>query len=115
MGSGLTEVAKLVQTSLIMTASQETSFAFINLSHPNELKERGTLYRIRHKAMSHVGRMQRMRKPKKAQLVWELQTSDFNLEGVAAFSRIGSETLDPFASCPFTMDAYASTMCCTSK
>ena len=100
-----------------MAVPNRPSFAFINLSHPDELKDQDTIHYVRQKAMTHVGRMRRMRntKKRKFQLVFELQQPEHILPDAIALSRVGLETLDPFATCPFTVDAYASKLCSNSK
>lgn len=100
-----------------MAASLEPSFTFINLSHPDELKDQDTIYQVRHIAMTHVGRARRMRNPKKRkyQIVFELRQPELVLPDTVTLSRVGLGMLDPFASCPFTVDAYASRLCSNCK
>ena len=100
-----------------MAAAMQSDFAFINLSHPDELKDQNTMYHVRHKAMMHVARARRMRNPKKTklELIFEVQESHYAPPDAIVLSRVGLETFDPFASCPFTFDAHASRLCSSCK
>jgi hypothetical protein len=93
-----------------MASSSATNFTFINLSHPDELKEKKTIGLVRSTAMAHFGRVRKVRNRRNAKtiLVFELQPPEYVPPDASALSRVGLETLDPFASFPFPINAYAS-------
>lgn len=101
----------------IMPGAKEPRFTFINLSHPDDLRDQNTMRHVRKSAMKHSGKTRKMRYPKRGslQLVFELEVPDFVPSDAVALSRVGLETLDPFACCPFALDNYASGLCRSSK
>jgi hypothetical protein len=100
-----------------MDQSNQSNFTFINLSHPDDLKDQQTIDQIRCSAMTNFGRMRRKRKPKRErnQIVFEVRPPENNMTGPVTMSRVGLDTLDPFASEPFTMDPEASKLCSNSE
>ncbi|OAL42862.1 hypothetical protein IQ07DRAFT_667113 [Pyrenochaeta sp. DS3sAY3a] len=96
-----------------MAAFINPSFTFINLSHPDDLKDRDTISHVRQTAMTRVGMLRKMRNSKKTKFghVFELQPPEYSSSDREALSRVGLETLDPFACCPFPLDAAASRLC----
>jgi hypothetical protein len=93
-----------------MASSSATNFTFINLSHPDEMKEKKTIGLVRSTAMTHFGRVRKVRNRRKDNniLVFELQPPEHVPPDASALSRVGLETLDPFASFSFPVNAYAS-------
>ncbi|CAO2655763.1 Nn.00g045660.m01.CDS01 [Neocucurbitaria sp. VM-36] len=96
-----------------MAASKESRFTFINLSHPDELKDENTISRVRRLAMAHVGKARKIRNThnNRFQDVFELDQPRRSLPETIALSRVGLDTLDPFASYPFNMGSHASQLC----
>ncbi|KAF2014737.1 hypothetical protein BU24DRAFT_220586 [Aaosphaeria arxii CBS 175.79] len=78
-----------------MSGSKDTDFTFINLSHPDDLKDQDTIDHIRSSAMTNFGRQRRRRKKKVAQdeIVFELQAPN-----AAGPSRAGPATTDTTAA-----------------
>lgn len=100
-----------------MAKSLKQKFAFVNLSHPDDLKDQATIDHIRCSAMSSFGRQRRKKKPKreKNQIVFELRPADPTETNLQAMSRVGLETLDPFYSLPINLDASMSKLCTNSE
>ena len=96
-----------------MAASREPRFTFVNLSHPDELKDENTISRVRRLAMAHVGKARKIRNThnKTFHNVFELDQPECSLPDTIALSRVGLETLDPFASYPFNIGSHASNLC----
>ncbi|KAF2871136.1 hypothetical protein BDV95DRAFT_573351 [Massariosphaeria phaeospora] len=86
-----------------MDRSSAPSFNFINLSHPDELKDEETQLRIRRLAMAEVGK--RRRKPKtrreRNEVVLEFRDPVASRIGI---DRLGAGELDPFIPYPVDMD-----------
>jgi hypothetical protein len=100
-----------------MAESSKQKFAFVNLSHPDDLKDQATIDYIRCSAMSNFGRQRRKKRPKreKNQIVFELRPAENAVTSPQTMSRVGLETLDPFYSMPFKLDAYMSKLCTYSE
>ena len=84
-----------------MDESANQNFTFINLKHPDDLKDQSTIDRVRTSAMTAFGR--KRRKPKagkeKNQMVFEVRTPETVLAGPAALSSLQAQDFDPFAAC----------------
>ncbi|KAH7132329.1 hypothetical protein B0J11DRAFT_223623 [Dendryphion nanum] len=93
-----------------MAGPSKSRFTFINLSHPDDLKDQNTIDHIRCSAMTNFGRIRRDRRAKSAknQIVFELKEPEQTPTNVASSSRIGLETHDSFISSPFTTQTSAS-------
>jgi hypothetical protein len=89
-----------------MDSSLQRSFSFVNLKHPNDLKDEETQLRIRRLAMTEVAKARRKPKTKKARndIVLELHTSN---EQLLDFDRFGGGSIDPFSSYPVVLDDSA--------
>lgn len=88
-----------------MGDSSKPSFTFINISHPNELRDQEMLTHIRCSAMSSFGRQLRLKragkkKRKKNEIVFELREP-----GLMPLSRVGVTAADPFDSTRLGWDA----------
>ncbi|KAF2650233.1 hypothetical protein K491DRAFT_782758 [Lophiostoma macrostomum CBS 122681] len=83
-----------------MDESTKQNFTFINLSHPDDLKDPNTIDQVRTSAMTNFGR--KRRKPKAAkeknQMVFEMRTPEAVAAEPAALSSYGPEilSLGPF-------------------
>lgn len=82
-----------------MDNSTKRSFSFVNLKHPDDLKDEETQLRIRRLAMTEVGRARRKPKLKKSRNEVILEFRD-----AAQYQpdpeRFGGGQLDPFCSYP---------------
>jgi hypothetical protein len=89
-----------------MDSSTQRSFSFVNLKHPDDLKDEETQLRIRRLAMTEVGRARRKPKTKRArnEVVLELRTSN---ENPPDFDRFGGGSIDPFSPYPVVLDESA--------
>jgi hypothetical protein len=86
-----------------MDRSTKPSFNFVNLTHPDDLKNEETQLRIRRLAMTEVGKARRKPKTKRArnEIVLEFRNpsgSRLNID------RLGGGQLDPFAPYPVELD-----------
>lgn len=97
--------------------STNPEFTFINLSHPDDLKNQDTIDQIRCSAMTNFGRLRRKRKPKREsnQIVFEVRPPGSVMTDPVALSRVGLESLSPFESAPYDMNPEASRLCASSE
>ncbi|KAL5394411.1 hypothetical protein PMIN06_001583 [Paraphaeosphaeria minitans] len=86
-----------------MDRSAKPSFNFVNLSHPDELKDEQTQLRIRRLAMSEVGRARRNPKTKPAKNETLLKFCK-PVVRPAAIDHLGRGDVDPFALYPIDLD-----------
>lgn len=86
-----------------MDHSTKRAFNFVNLQHPDDLKDEETQLRIRRLAMTEVGRARRKPKTKKARntIVLEFRNPE---EKQPDFDRFGGGAIDPFSPYPVTLD-----------
>ena len=86
-----------------MDRSTKPSFNFVNLQHPDDLKNEETQLRIRRLAMTEVGRARRKPKTKRArhEIVLELRNPTENQVNI---DRLGGGQLDPFGPYPVELD-----------
>lgn len=86
-----------------MDRSTKPSFNFVNLQHPDDLKNEETQLRIRRLAMTEVGRARRKPKAKRArhEIVLELRNPS---ESRMDIGRLGGGQLDPFGPYPVQLD-----------
>ncbi|KAJ4293499.1 hypothetical protein N0V90_008782 [Kalmusia sp. IMI 367209] len=86
-----------------MDRSAKPIFNFVNLSHPDELKDSDTQLRIRRLAMSEVGRARRKPKTKRErnEIVLEFRKP---AASPAAIDRLGGGEVDPFSPYPIDLD-----------
>ncbi|KAF2649127.1 hypothetical protein K491DRAFT_611420 [Lophiostoma macrostomum CBS 122681] len=87
------------------------SFNFVNLTHPDELKDEGTQARIRRLAMTEFGKTRRRPKTKRArnEIILEFRDvpSDRQIQQQllpTSFDRWRNASVDPFASYPIELD-----------
>ena len=86
-----------------MDNSTQKSFNFINLKHPDDLKDEETQLRIRRLAMTEVGKAIRKPKTKKArnEIVLEVRKPNKTQPG---FDRLDGGSIDPFSPYPIPLD-----------
>jgi len=86
-----------------MDRSTKPAFNFVNLKHPDDLKDEETQLRIRRLAMTEVGKARRKPKTKRArnEIVLEFRNPD---EKKPDFDRFGGSNIDPFSSYPVPLD-----------
>jgi hypothetical protein len=86
-----------------MDHSTQRSFSFVNLKHPDDLKDEETQLRIRRLAMTEVGKARRKPKSKRArnEIVLEFRNPEkMQLD----FDRLGGGSTDPFSPYPIDLD-----------
>jgi hypothetical protein len=92
--------------SSTMDTSFKPSFNFVNLTHPDELKNEETQLRIRRLAMTEAGRARR--KPKKGygrnEIVLDFRTTPRAQENHTNLNELSGGSIDPFASYPIDLD-----------
>ncbi|KAH7067953.1 hypothetical protein FB567DRAFT_541528 [Paraphoma chrysanthemicola] len=89
-----------------MDRSTKPSFNFVNLKHPDDLKDEETQLRIRRLAMTEVGKARRKPKTKRARNEIVLEFRDAS-ERTPEISRLGGGALDPFGPYPIHLDDSA--------
>jgi hypothetical protein len=89
-----------------MESSEEKTFTFINLSHPDDLKDQGTIDHIRCSAMTNFGKMRRKRERKgpKNQIVFEVRPVSNAQSKVEVLSSEGVDTFSPLIVNPMERD-----------
>jgi|TARA_R110002003_G_scaffold219_1_gene16462 hypothetical protein len=89
-----------------MDRSTKPSFNFVNLKHPDDLKDEETQLRIRRLAMTEVGKARRKPKSKRARNEIILEFRNPN-ERPPDFDRLGGGAVDPFGPYPIDLDNSA--------
>lgn len=86
-----------------MQQSTKPSFNFVNLQHPDDLKDEATQLRIRRLAMTEVGKARRKPKTRcgRTKFVLELRNTAQKSPDI---DRLGSGRLDPFVRYPIVLD-----------
>ena len=86
-----------------MDHSTKRAFNFVNLNHPDELKDEETQLRIRRLAMTEVGKARRKPRTKRArnEVVLKLRNPT---ERCLAVNRFGAGEFDPFGQYPIELD-----------
>lgn len=86
-----------------MDRSTKPSFNFVNLTHPDDLKNEETQLRIRRLAMTEVGKARRKPKTKRArnEIILEFRNPS---ESRIDIDRFGGGQLDPFNPYPIELD-----------
>lgn len=84
-----------------MDRSTKRAFNFVNLNHPDDLKNEETQLRIRRLAMAEVGKARREPKTKRNKIAFELRDpSERDLD----LDRFGAGVFDPFGQYPVELD-----------
>ena len=86
-----------------MDQSLKPTFSFVNLKHPDDLKDEETQLRIRRLAMKEVGKARRKPKTKRGrnEIVLELRNT---AQGQPVIDRLSSGRVDPFIRYPIELD-----------
>ena len=86
-----------------MDRSTKPSFNFVNLKHPDDLKDEATQLRIRRLAMTEVGKARRKPKTKRErnEIILEFRNPT---EERLQLDRLGSGQTDPFSPYPIDLD-----------
>lgn len=97
-----------------MDRSAKPIFNFVNLTHPDELKDEETQLRIRRLAMTEVGRARRKPKTKRErnEIVLEFRKP---AASPMAIDRLGGGEVDPFAPYPIDLDETSRGLVAFSK
>jgi hypothetical protein len=97
-----------------MDQSAKPIFSFVNLSHPDELKDEETQLRIRRLAMSEVGRARRKPKTKRErnEIILEFRKPAATSTTI---ERLGGGEVDPFAPYPVDLDETSRALIASSK
>ena len=95
-----------------MDRPAKPTFTFVNLSHPNELKDGETRLRIRRLAMSEVGRARRKPKIKRErnEIVFTLRDTPVT----PTIDWLGGGEIDPFAPYPIDLDETSRSLVASS-
>jgi hypothetical protein len=93
-----------------MDSSDEKTFTFINLSHPDDLKDQDTIDHIRCSAMTNFGKMRRKRERKgpKNQIVFEVRPVNDVQSKSEVLSSEGVDTFSPLIVNPMERDILTS-------
>ncbi|CAN9394156.1 unnamed protein product [Alternaria alternata] len=88
-----------------MNRRRKTSFSFVNLTHPDDLKDENTRLHIRSLAMTEVGKSRRKPRTKRErnEIILEFRKPDEMRLGI---ERLGGQA-DPFSPYPFDLDESA--------
>lgn len=97
-----------------MDRSSPPTFNFVNLSHPDELKEGETQLRIRRLVMIEVGKKHRKPKTRRERNEIVLEFRD-PFVGQFDVDRFGGGGIDPFSSYPIEMDEPSRNLVAYSK
>jgi hypothetical protein len=97
-----------------MDRSSKPSFHFVNLKHPDDLKDEETQLRIRRLAMTEVARARRKPKTKRerSEVVLEFREPTEERLGL---ERFGAADVDPFCSYPIELDESARSLLANSR
>ncbi|OAL02356.1 hypothetical protein IQ06DRAFT_270754 [Phaeosphaeriaceae sp. SRC1lsM3a] len=89
-----------------MDRSTKSTFHFVNLKHPDDLKDDATQLRIRRLAMTEAAKARRKPKTKRErnEMVLEFRSS---VDNQLRVDQIGSGEIDPFCSYPIELDDSA--------
>jgi hypothetical protein len=97
-----------------MDRSAKPIFSFVNLSHPDELKNEETQLRIRRLAMTEVGRARRKPKTRRArnEIVLEFRKPAASQSSI---DWLGGGEIDPFSPYPVDLDESSRGLVAFSK
>ncbi|ORY19314.1 hypothetical protein BCR34DRAFT_472425 [Clohesyomyces aquaticus] len=89
-----------------MDKSMKPNFNFVNLTHPDELKEEQMQLYIRRLAMTEVGRKRRKPRTKRArnEIILEFHSPARRQGTIPDFDRFGGGEVDPFTAYPIDLD-----------
>lgn len=100
-----------------MDKSSQPRFNFVNLTHPDELKDEETQHRIRRLAMTEVGKARRKPKTKRArnEIILEFRSPPRGQHNRTDFDRFNGSSVDPFAAYPIELDESSRTLVVNSQ
>jgi hypothetical protein len=87
-------------SSVTTDQSTKPSLTFINLSHPDEMKDRKVIDHIRCSAMTNFSRTKRKRRKSSVdgQIVFEVETAGCPVSSITSSSSVGLKTVDASVS-----------------
>jgi|SRR5690242_21487761 len=82
------------------------SFGFVNLTHPDDLKDESTQFHVRSLAMTEVGKARRKPRTKRErnEIILEFRRPEAKTTGI---ERLGGGHIDPFSPYPIALDDSA--------
>jgi hypothetical protein len=97
-----------------MDRSTKPSFNFVNLKHPDDLKDEETQLRIRRLAMTEVGKARRKPKTKRErnEIILEFRKPS---EDRLKVNRLSGGQIDPFSPYPIELDDSARALLANSR
>jgi hypothetical protein len=100
-----------------MDRSSVPSFNFVNLTHPDQLKDEETQHRIRRLAMTEVAKGRRKPKTRRgrSEIVLEFRDPRAGQSLQSGFDRLDGGEVDPFTRYPIDLDAASRALVANSK
>lgn len=100
-----------------MDRSSGPSFNFVNLTHPDQLKDEETQHRIRRLAMTEVAKGRRKPKTRRGrtEIILELRDTRAGQSLPSGFDRLDGGEVDPFTPYPIDLDASSRALIANSK
>jgi hypothetical protein len=100
-----------------MDHSSGPSFNFVNLTHPDQLKDEETQHRIRRLAMTEVAKGRRKPKTRRGrtEILLEFRDTRANQHPPSGFDRLDGGEVDPFTQYPIDLDAPSRALVANSK
>lgn len=100
-----------------MDRSSGPSFNFVNLTHPDQLKDEETQHRIRRLAMTEVAKGRRKPKTRRGrtEILLELRDTRAGQPLPSGFDRLDGGEVDPFTPYPIDLDASSRALVANSK
>lgn len=96
----------MLQWQRAMDEASKPKFNFVNLKHPDDLKDEETQIRIRRLAMIEVGKARRKPKNRRGRNEVVLELRD-TAQSPSNIDRLGSGRIDPFVRYPIELDDNA--------
>jgi hypothetical protein len=97
-----------------MDLSTKPNINFVNIKHPDDIKDQNTQLRIRRLAMTEVGRARKKPKKKWERNVFVLEFRNPTGEALV-INRFGGGQIDPFGSYPIELDDSSRSLLANSR